>query len=179
MTCLTCLCFGYLILHLFPFAVKFLTNPKIASSSSAQKTKFLKDKGLAQNEIDTAMAQARLSAPAGTLATSNGGTYTPANNNNNNNNMMMAGIGGNSINGGEGGGQGAQVWGWKEYFIAATVMTGAVVVAKDYVLPKLQGYVWVCVCVFECVSVSLYTWHGGNRIACDHCRGVCVFCLRR
>lgn len=34
----------------------------------------------------------------------------------------------------------------KEYFIAATVVTGAAVVVKDYVLPKLQGKLSLRVC---------------------------------
>ena len=127
----TCQCrFDVLCLPL-SLAVKFLTNPKIGASTIAQKTAFLKDKGLGQSEIEAAMAQARLSAPAGTLSTSNGGLYTPA----------AVNIGRVP---GDGEGQGEQpAWGWKEYFIAATVMTGAVVVAKDYVLPKLQGCVEV------------------------------------
>ena len=118
--------------------MKFLTNPKIAASTIGQKTSFLKDKGLTQSEIESALAQARLAAPTGTVATSNGGAYVQTGANNG---MVMAG-GGNQLGGGVGAAGAEQpAWGWKEYFIAATVMTGAVVVVKDYVMPKLQGYV--------------------------------------
>lgn len=96
-------------------AVQFMQNPKVQDSPLSEKTKFLEAKGLRGSEIQAAMMQV---SGGGGVAGAGGAPAGQAGG------MAMAEQG--------------PGWGWKEYFITGTVVLGAAVVAKDYLLPYVR-----------------------------------------
>eukprot|EP00039_Didymoeca_costata_P011091 m.152849 g.152849 ORF g.152849 m.152849 type:complete len:292 (+) comp15058_c0_seq2:31-906(+) len=94
-------------------ATNFLKNPQVVGSPMAKKIAFLEGKGLTSAEIDAAIKQ------AGVAATDSVATAT---------------VGGAQLQVGP---PPRAPWGWKEYFIGATVAVGGAVLVKDYVIPMI------------------------------------------